>query len=78
MKLQSLEPFVPSGKDFNVSRQFFLDLGFEQNWSSDDVCELQMGDVKFILQRYENRELQENMISNSNLCSTCCGKSPSG
>lgn len=62
MKLLGLKPFVPSGEDFPTSRQFFLDMGFTENWSSDDVCELQMGDVRFILQNYENQELQDNMM----------------
>lgn len=62
MKLLSLKPFVPSGGDFPTSKQFFLDLGFVENWNADDVCELQMGEARFILQNYENRELQENMM----------------
>lgn len=62
MKLLSLKPFVPAGADFDLSRRFFLDLGFVENWDAGEVCELQMGDAAFLLQRYENRELQDNLM----------------
>lgn len=62
MQLLGLKPFVPSGENFTESRQFFLDLGFVENWSADDVCELQMGGVVFLLQNYENTELQKNLM----------------
>lgn len=62
MKLLDLKPFVPAGGDFGASRRFFLDLGFRENWGTDGLCELQMGEVRFLLQDYENRELQDNLM----------------
>jgi len=32
MKFLSLEPFVPSGSNFEGSKQFFLELGFTISW----------------------------------------------
>ena len=36
MECLSLQPFVPSGKDFNLSKQFFLALGFSIRWDAGD------------------------------------------
>lgn len=64
MKFTSLEPFVPSGENFEKSRQFFLELGFKINWDAGDYIGLDKDGCRFILQRYNNREFAENyMIS---------------
>ena len=36
MKFLSLEPFVPSGKDFEKSKELFRELGFKINWDAGD------------------------------------------
>ena len=36
MKFLSLEPFVPSGKDFESSKQLFQELGFTVSWDQGD------------------------------------------
>jgi hypothetical protein len=35
MKILSIEPFVPSGADFEKSKKLFLDLEFTINWEVD-------------------------------------------
>lgn len=62
MKLSNLRPFVPSGKDYQLSRQFFLDIGFKQNWGDDSLCELEFDGVRFLLQNFENIEMQQNLM----------------
>ena len=62
LKLTSLRPFVPSGRDYAAARAFFMDLGFRENWGRDELCELQLDDVTFLLQNYHNQELQENLM----------------
>ena len=34
MKFLSLEPFVPSGSNFESSKQLFVALGFTINWDA--------------------------------------------
>lgn len=46
-----LKSFVPA-KDFSLARQFYLDLGFTENWSNDQVAELQLGGFRFLLQNF--------------------------
>ena len=40
MKFLSLEPFIPSGSDFDRSRELFLELGFKINWDAGDYAGL--------------------------------------
>jgi len=62
MRLTALKPFVPSGKDFELAKAFFTDLGFVVNWEGGGYAELQFGSAAFILQHIENQALQENFM----------------
>jgi uncharacterized glyoxalase superfamily protein PhnB len=62
MQLSALKPFVPSGKNFEVAKAFFKDLGFAVNWEAPGHAELQLGTAAFILQDIDNRVLQENFM----------------
>lgn len=64
MKFISLQPFVPSGNNFEASKQLFLDLGFSINWDAGDYVGFQRDDCKFILQKYDNKEFAENFMIN--------------
>lgn len=62
MTLTSLKPFIPSGKDFQASKRFFQDLGFEVKWESGGYAELTLGAAAFLLQDYHNQEMQDNLM----------------
>ena len=62
MKFISLQPFVPSGEDFEGSKQLFQELGFTINWDAGDYIGLQRDDCKFILQKFNNKEFAENFM----------------
>ena len=62
MKFISLEPFVPSGNNFERSKQLFQELGFTVNWDAGDYVGFQRDDCKFILQKFNNREFAENFM----------------
>ncbi|MBK8143275.1 MAG: hypothetical protein IPK57_21410 [Chitinophagaceae bacterium] len=64
MKFQSLEPFVPSGSDFDGSKQLFLELGFKINWEAGGYIGFEKDGCKFILQQYNNKEFAENFMIN--------------
>ena len=53
MKFLSLEPFVPSGKDFEKSKQLFQELGFKISWDAGDYVGFDSDGCKFILQNYD-------------------------
>ena len=64
MRMLSLEPFVPSGKNFEGSRQFFVELGFKINWDAGSYIGFEKDGCKFILQQYDNKEFAENFMVN--------------
>lgn len=64
MKLLSLEPFIPSGSNFEGSRQFFQELGFNISWDSGDYVGFERDGCRFILQKYDNQAFAENLMIN--------------
>ncbi len=62
MNFISLEPFIPSGKDFDQAKLFFRELGFEPEWEQDGLAGFHRGNCKFILQQYDNKAFAENLM----------------
>ena len=62
MKFLSLQPFVPSGSNFEGSKQFFQELGFKINWDAGDYTGFERDGCKFILQKYDNTEFAQNFM----------------
>ena len=62
MKFISLQPFVPSGSDFENSKQFFRELGFNISWDAGDYIGFENNGCKFILQKFNNKEFAENFM----------------
>ena len=62
MKFLSLEPFVPSGSNFEGSKQLFQELGFNINWEAGDYIGFERDGCKFILQKFNNKEFAENFM----------------
>ena len=63
MNLTTIEakPFVPA-RDFEASKAFYLALGFEIPWSSDELAQIRLGTTSFLLQRFFVREHAENFM----------------
>jgi len=64
MKFLSLEPFVPSGENFDGSKQLFQELGFKINWDAGDYVGFERDGCKFILQKYTDKAFAENFMLN--------------
>ena len=64
MTFLSLAPFVPSGREFQKSRQLFEALGFQIEWDGGDYVGFARDGCKFILQNYDNRTFAENLMVN--------------
>jgi hypothetical protein len=62
MKFLSIEPFIPSGSDFNGARQLFQALGFQISWEADGMVGFERDGCKFILQKYDNVSFAENLM----------------
>jgi hypothetical protein len=64
MKFLSLEPFIPSGKNFDISKQLFVALGFSITWDAGDYIGYERDGCRFILQKYHNDEFAQNLMLN--------------
>jgi len=67
MKFISLQPFVPSGKEFEKSKQLFQALGFKINWDAGDYTGFQRDECKFILQNFYAKDFAENFMITVNV-----------
>lgn len=56
-----IKAFVPA-RDFDLSKRFYQDLGFEVAWSSDDLASLRHGTTSFLLQRFYQQEHAANFM----------------
>jgi hypothetical protein len=62
MKYNSIEPFVPSGKDLLASKQLFLELGFDIIWEAGEMIGFENNGCRFILQKYDEKSFAENYM----------------
>ena len=62
MKILSIQPFVPSGADFERSKQLFQEIGFTITWDAGDYLGFEMDGCGFILQKFNNRSFAENFM----------------
>lgn len=57
----AMRPMVPS-KDFDTSKRFYIELGFQPRPLTDRLVEMQLGVFSFILQDYYVREWADNFV----------------
>jgi hypothetical protein len=62
MEMYSIEAFVPSGHDMNLSKQLFQDLGFIMTWDQGDYAGFEKDGCKFILQNYDEKGFADNLM----------------
>lgn len=62
MKFLSLAPFVPSGPEFEKSKELFLELGFEKAWQQAGLIGFSKDECSFILQNYNDKHFAENLM----------------
>jgi uncharacterized glyoxalase superfamily protein PhnB len=60
-KVLDLKAFVPA-RDYDLSKRFYLDLGFRENWGDDQACELEIDGYRFLLQNFYVKEQAENYM----------------
>jgi hypothetical protein len=57
----AMRPMVPA-KDFEISKRFYVELGFSPRPLTDRLVEMQLGVFSFILQEYYVREWADNFV----------------
>jgi hypothetical protein len=61
MRAIDVKPFVGS-RDFGVSIDFYVALGWTLNFRQADIAELELGGCRFYLQRYYQRQWCNNSM----------------
>jgi hypothetical protein len=56
-----VKAFVPA-RDFELSKQFYQDLGFDMAWSSEGLAYFCHGDSAFLLQNYYVKEHADSFM----------------
>ena len=56
-----VKAYVPA-RDFELSKQFYVDLGFTLSWSSAELADLRAGSCAFLLQNYYVEPLADNFM----------------
>ena len=56
-----VKAFVPA-RDFELSKRFYQDLGFDLAWSSDALAYFCHGDSSFLLQNFYVKEHADNFM----------------
>jgi catechol 2,3-dioxygenase-like lactoylglutathione lyase family enzyme len=56
-----MRPMLPA-KNFDISRQFYVDLGFQPRTLTDNLVEMQLGACTFILQDYYVAQWADNFV----------------
>jgi catechol 2,3-dioxygenase-like lactoylglutathione lyase family enzyme len=60
-KILNLMAFVPA-KDFELSRRFYRDLGFHENWGDSQACEFELEGFRFLLQNFYVKDHAGNFM----------------
>ena len=62
MQFISLQPFVPSGRDFEKSKLLFQELGFRITWSENGYAGFERDGCRFILQHFDDEAFAQNFM----------------
>jgi hypothetical protein len=59
--VRTMRPMVPA-KDFDISKRFYVELGFQPRPLTDRLVEMQLDVFSFILQAYYVRDWADNFV----------------
>lgn len=79
MDVIDIKAFIPS-KNFEISKQFYVEIGFNYRSVSEDLALFQNGDCLFFLQNFYNKDLARNFmlqlcVSDIHFAYNVCAKS---
>jgi hypothetical protein len=61
LKTSDIKTFIGS-KDYHLSLEFYIALGWKLNFDAGSIAELELGDHRFYLQKYYQRQWCENSM----------------
>ncbi|MEM7346360.1 MAG: hypothetical protein AAF485_19140 [Chloroflexota bacterium] len=61
LTVNDVRVFVPA-KDFEISKEFYIALGWQMTWSDENLAILEIADQRFYLQNYYTKDWAENFM----------------
>jgi uncharacterized glyoxalase superfamily protein PhnB len=61
VEILDLKVFVPS-KDYELSKKFYVDLGFKKNWENPQTTEFELSGFRFLLQNFYDQKFVSNFM----------------
>lgn len=61
LNVSDVRPFLPA-KDFEISKTFYVALGWHIEWEDEDLALMEIANQRFYLQRYYAKEWAENTM----------------
>ncbi|MEM8891016.1 MAG: hypothetical protein AAGD28_23770 [Bacteroidota bacterium] len=61
LKTKDIKVFAPA-KDFKQSLSFYQELGWNCNWQNEGLAELELGNARFFLQKYYQKDWANNFM----------------
>lgn len=71
LNVSDVRPFVPA-RDFSVSKEFYVALGWTIRWSDENLALLENANQRFYLQRYYVKDWAENSMLHITVEDTRC------
>src|SRR4051794_24782244 len=62
LKANEILTFIPSGKNYKQAIDFYLEMGFQLNWHTEDHCSFEKDRCRFILQNNPNNWGKDNFM----------------
>jgi hypothetical protein len=62
MKFLDIRAFVPSGKDYEKSKQLFLEIGFDLTFDGGSYAGFEKDGCKFFLQNYDSGDCTQHFM----------------
>jgi len=62
LKVSGMMTFISSGSRYQTALQFYQEIGFELDWTSDSFSVLRKDNSRFFLQHYPNGWMQDNFM----------------
>ncbi|MBD0299485.1 MAG: VOC family protein [Nitrososphaera sp.] len=62
LKAKEILTFIPSGKNYKKAIEFYLELGFQLDWQTEDYCSFGKDNCRFLLQNNPSNWGKDNFM----------------
>lgn len=62
LRAKAISTFVPGGNQYETGLKFYQAIGFEVEWKSEGLAQLNRDGCRFLLQNFHSEEMQKNFM----------------